>query len=124
MKIKFYTLVFVVFFLTSCGSKKKVVSTKTPSEREVVIVEETPADIPAEIKTSTSTDVKQAYIDQYSDIAIEEMLKYNIPASITLAQGILESSSGKSELTLKSNNHFGIKCHKGWEGETTTQVLR
>lgn len=120
MKIKFCTLVFVVLFLTSCGSKKKTVSTKTPSEREVVIAKETPEDIPAEIKKSSNTDVKQAYIDQYSDIAIEEMLKYNIPASITLAQGILESSSGKSELTLKSNNHFGIKCHKGWEGETTT----
>ena len=48
---------------------------------------------------------------------MEEMRKYKIPASITLAQGILESSSGKSNLTRKSNNHFGIKCHKGWKGK-------
>jgi LysM repeat protein len=45
------------------------------------------------------------------------MHQYKIPASITLAQGILESGKGRSELALKSNNHFGIKCHTGWEGE-------
>ncbi len=57
------------------------------------------------------------YIDQYKDIAIEEMLRYNIPASITLAQGLLESGAGKSELAVKGNNHFGIKCH-GWTGRS------
>lgn len=57
----------------------------------------------------------QNYIDQYKDLAIEEMLNYGIPASITLAQGLLESGAGGSELTQKGNNHFGIKCH-GWEG--------
>ena len=60
----------------------------------------------------------QQYIDQYKDIAIEQMLKWKIPASITLAQGILESGAGSSELTRKGNNHFGIKCH-GWKGRTT-----
>lgn len=60
----------------------------------------------------------QAYIDQYKDLAISEMLKYNIPASITLAQGLLESGAGMSELTRKGNNHFGIKCHD-WLGATT-----
>lgn len=60
----------------------------------------------------------QLYIDQYKDIAIEQMLKYNIPASITLSQGLLESSAGRSELTRKGNNHFGIKCH-GWSGRRT-----
>ena len=60
----------------------------------------------------------QAYIDQYKDLAIAEMLKYNIPASITLAQGLLESGAGTSELTRNSNNHFGIKCHN-WSGATT-----
>lgn len=59
----------------------------------------------------------QNYIDEYKNIAIREMLKYNIPASITLAQGILESGAGGSELTRKGNNHFGIKCH-GWMGKT------
>lgn len=57
----------------------------------------------------------QSYINQYKDLAIEEMLKYNIPASITLAQGVFESSAGRSTLTVNANNHFGIKCHD-WLG--------
>ena len=59
------------------------------------------------------------YINLYKDIAIEQMNKYHIPASITLAQGLLESGAGKSELAKKSNNHFGIKCHSSWEGKRT-----
>lgn len=59
----------------------------------------------------------QTYIDQYRDLAIEQMLRNKIPASITLAQGILESGAGNSELVKKGNNHFGIKCH-GWTGRT------
>ncbi len=59
----------------------------------------------------------QAYIDQYKDLAISQMMKYNIPASITLAQGLLESRAGMSELATKGNNHFGIKCHD-WTGKT------
>ena len=61
--------------------------------------------------------VYQEYIDQYKDLAIEEMLRYSIPASITLAQGIFESGAGRSELSVKGNNHFGIKCH-GWAGRS------
>lgn len=57
----------------------------------------------------------QQYIDQYKDIAIEQMKRWNIPASITLAQGLFESGAGRSELTRKGNNHFGIKCHD-WTG--------
>lgn len=57
----------------------------------------------------------QTYINQYRDLAIQQMLRYNIPASITLAQGLLESGAGNSELAARSNNHFGIKCH-GWTG--------
>lgn len=60
----------------------------------------------------------QTYINQYRDLAIEQMLKFNIPASITLAQGLLESGAGYSELATKGNNHFGIKCH-GWTGRKT-----
>ncbi len=56
------------------------------------------------------------YIDRYSDLAIEHMERYKIPASITLAQGILESGAGMSDLARRSNNHFGIKCHRGWTG--------
>ena len=57
----------------------------------------------------------QQYIDLYKDIAIEEMHRWKIPASITLAQGIFESGAGQSELAVKGNNHFGIKCN-GWNG--------
>lgn len=70
------------------------------------------------IESLAQTNDYVAYINQYKDIAIEQMKKYHIPASITLAQGLLESGAGKSELARKSNNHFGIKCHS-WNGERT-----
>ena len=57
------------------------------------------------------------YINKYKDIAIEHQKRYRIPASITLAQGLIESAAGTSELARKSNNHFGIKCHNAWEGK-------
>lgn len=60
----------------------------------------------------------QNYFNQYKDLAIEQMLKYRIPASITLAQGVFESGAGYSDLARKCNNHFGIKCH-GWQGRKT-----
>ena len=60
------------------------------------------------------------YIAQFKDIAINEMKRSGVPASITLAQGILESENGNSELVKKSNNHFGIKCKSSWSGETVT----
>lgn len=59
----------------------------------------------------------QAYFDKYKELAITEMHKYGIPASITLAQGALESGAGKSKLAVLGNNHFGIKCH-GWQGRS------
>lgn len=58
------------------------------------------------------------YIDKYSDLAVEQMKEHKIPASITLAQGLLESGAGLSELARKSNNHFGIKCGSSWNGRT------
>ncbi len=58
------------------------------------------------------------YVDLYAPIAVSEMMHSNIPASITLAQGILESGVGGSWLTITGNNHFGIKCHENWEGES------
>ena len=60
----------------------------------------------------------QDYFDLYREVAIEQMLQYGIPASITLAQGVLESGAGRSELTRNGNNHFGIKCHD-WKGRKT-----
>jgi flagellum-specific peptidoglycan hydrolase FlgJ len=63
------------------------------------------------------------YIIRYKDIAIEKMQQYHIPASITLAQGLLESGNGNSILAREANNHFGIKCHKEWTGKTCRGVL-
>jgi LysM repeat protein len=60
----------------------------------------------------------EQYIEKYKDDAIKEMLLFNIPASITLAQGMLESANGNSDLAVYANNHFGIKCHAGWDGPT------
>jgi LysM repeat protein len=61
---------------------------------------------------------REEYIGIYKEIAIEEMNTFRIPASITLAQGILESANGNSTLAKMANNHFGIKCHSGWTGKT------
>ncbi len=62
----------------------------------------------------------EEYIDKYAGIALDQQKKHGIPASITLAQGLLESGAGKSEMAVTSNNHFGIKCHNNWKGETVT----
>ena len=69
--------------------------------------------------TAQRTSVEE-YIEQFKDIAMSEMKRSGVPASITLAQGILESESGNSILVKKSNNHFGIKCKSNWTGETVT----
>lgn len=70
----------------------------------------------AKAQTHTNTPY-QLYILKYKDIAIEQMERYHIPASITLAQGLFESGAGMSRLATVGNNHFGIKCH-GWQGRT------
>lgn len=62
---------------------------------------------------------RNQYLAKYKDVAIENMRKHKVPASITLAQGVLESGDGNSELARKSNNHFGIKCHSTWKGKKT-----
>lgn len=60
---------------------------------------------------------REEYIDRYKSIAVAHMERYGIPASITMAQGILESDCGNSRLSIMSNNHFGIKCKRNWTGE-------
>ncbi|MEO6348530.1 MAG: glucosaminidase domain-containing protein [Aquaticitalea sp.] len=115
--------------MVGCASKKKIVTKKRNAhhrtERVVVKTKteepKTEAETPSEIVVSaterksfaTSTE---EYIENYYAIAEEEMRRYKIPASITLAQGILESSSGQARLAVEANNHFGIKCHD-WTGE-------
>ena len=64
------------------------------------------------------TTPQQRYVEKYAPMAVREMLRSGVPASITLAQGMLESGNGESKLATQANNHFGIKCHKGWEGKT------
>jgi LysM repeat protein len=61
---------------------------------------------------------RQDYITKYAEIAVRQMKQYGVPASIILAQGMLESDNGNSSLATKANNHFGIKCHKDWNGPT------
>ena len=70
------------------------------------------------LQAQTRNKQYEEYIKKYRDIAVEEMKKYHIPASITLAQGLLESGAGQSTLARKSNNHFGIKCGSDWRGKT------
>lgn len=60
----------------------------------------------------------EAYIEEYASSAVEEMQRYKIPASITMAQGMLESNYGRSRLATEANNHFGIKCPPGWDGRS------
>ena len=69
------------------------------------------------INTITTEEKIVMYIEKFGPIAKSEMHKYKIPASITLAQGLLESGFGYGRLALKGNNHFGIKCHSDWEGK-------
>ena len=61
---------------------------------------------------------QERYVKKYADMAVKGMVRSGVPASITLAQGMLESGSGMSKLATQGNNHFGIKCHKGWEGKS------
>lgn len=130
MKIK-YLLVLSVFALFSCGPKKGIVTKKKNSStrKEVVVksreddkkqneeekesIKDSGKSIAKENGTRSIVDL---YIDRYSDIAKDKMRTHKIPASITLAQGILESGSGRGRLAVEANNHFGIKCH-GWKGD-------
>jgi flagellum-specific peptidoglycan hydrolase FlgJ len=116
-----YLIIGVLSFglFLSCKSKKKITdSSKNKTNKTVTVSDNNEVVTPKPTKKSSFKYSTIAYIHQYKDIAMEEMRVYKIPASITLAQGILESRSGNSELTQKSNNHFGIKCHKGWTGES------
>ena len=69
------------------------------------------------VNTYAQKDAVQNYIQTYKELAINEMIRSGVPASITLAQGILETQAGQSDLVQRSNNHFGIKCKTEWEGD-------
>ena len=123
MKLKASLYILLVIFISSCGSSKKSIATtskKTKASREVPRAYPRPKEkdhvvSEAEIDLASLSPVER-YIYDYAGIAQEEMRLYGIPASIKIAQGILESGSGNGPLTSRSNNHFGIKCN-GWQGE-------
>lgn len=121
MKFRYLILLIAVLAM-SCGPKKGIVTKKkrSSSNKTVVVKETKEAEKKPEISTPVITESKppssvEVYISLYAEIAKDKMKTHKIPASITLAQGILESGSGKGRLAVKANNHFGIKCH-GWTG--------
>ena len=121
--IKFRLLILILIF--SCGSKKVIINSQkekidnqdltTLSEKKLDSLEKTNISLPV---INNVND----YIDYFSQVAMDEMRTYKIPASITLAQGILESGSGKGRLAIQANNHFGIKCGGKWSGFIMTTM--
>lgn len=114
-----YVVLILAVFAFSCGPKKGIATKKKHEKGKTETVEVKTADTSIDevekeeiIKPPSSTD---RYIATYAEIAKAEMRKSKIPASITLAQGILESGSGRGRLAVEAKNHFGIKCH-GWKG--------
>tara|TARA_B100000530_G_C15917249_1_gene471764 strand:- start:79 stop:606 length:528 start_codon:yes stop_codon:yes gene_type:complete len=93
--MKKFFLLFILISLSSCSALK----TASVGEKSV-------------------EDKIKLYIKKFAPAAVKNMRFYKIPASITLAQGVLESGHGESTLAKKANNHFGIKCHKGWKGRS------
>lgn len=135
--IKKSILLLVILVLASCSSSKPVIATtkkaaatqaKTASVKKSPVAKpigknypstnNTTEVIQSTSKTVVTSDLINNYIFQFKDIAMGNMKTYGIPASIILAQGILESGAGKGDLALEANNHFGIKCHKDWLGES------
>lgn len=123
MKLQNYFIVLVIVsFLVSCKSKQKTVAKNYPKKEYSKKIDKKEDKKEIEVSKEVKSVIFKStedYVAHFKGAAIDEMKIYKIPASITLAQGILESSSGSSELTKRSNNHFGIKCHKEWTGPHT-----
>ena len=103
-------LILSAFVFISCKSQKNILSAKKSEEAKPKAV----TDNQVLKKYPAAVD----YIERFKEVAVQEMNKYGIPASITLAQGLLESGNGNSSLARESNNHFGIKC-ADWKGKKT-----
>lgn len=129
--VKQLAIILLSVFLVGCGSKKRVSYNKVKTVKKRGVYQHNQGIEGAKFNTSQLYPLPkepgkflkfdigstQEYIAKFSEMAQYEMKAFSIPASITLAQGILESASGQSELTKKTNNHFGIKCHTGWQGD-------
>jgi flagellum-specific peptidoglycan hydrolase FlgJ len=133
----------IVSLFVACGTNKPIVRTTKPATKPVAKTVKKPISKPIETKkaeTNTAsndrknepktevleatskvkvtTEIVLAYIDKYKDVAKKNMKNHGVPASIALAQAILESGAGTGDLSSQANNHFGIKCHKDWNGES------
>ncbi|WP_313804357.1 glucosaminidase domain-containing protein [Flavobacterium sp.] len=117
--------------LYSCGSSNKVRTTTTTKPKPKTTVKKPVVTSSSKNTSGSKTEILEAtskvgvtsdnvktYISQFSEIAKDNMRQHGIPSSITMAQGILESGAGTGTLSVKANNHFGIKCHTGWTGES------
>lgn len=104
-----------VTYETKKKHRKEVINTKKSSQQDDDDEDEY---LVATSAVEVTPAVIRQYIEDYKDISMVEMQRYKIPASITLAQAILESGSGQGRLARLGNNHFGIKCHNEWEGKT------
>ncbi|MEQ6125222.1 glucosaminidase domain-containing protein [Pseudotenacibaculum sp. MALMAid0570] len=124
MRIRSLFILLAALFLASCSSSRRVTTKK--KKQKVTVTESKTKNLPSvkqiqhvrKLERGNKSLNKHSlnYIRKYAPLAVMEMHEYKIPASITLAQGILESGNGRSQLASKSNNHFGIKCHTGWKG--------
>jgi flagellum-specific peptidoglycan hydrolase FlgJ len=109
-------------FITTKDRNSKAISAQTNATKKRVVLPKKESNL--EVITSTSrtvitSDLINGYVFHYKDIAMSNMKNFGIPASIILAQGILESGAGQGKLAANANNHFGIKCYTDWKGETT-----
>lgn len=145
---RFYCIL-ILIVLVACGSSKKATSSKLPPLSPHKVKVETKSANPqtnnlpvkpvltkpiakidsvkpktevleATSKVRVTTQMVNDYVEQFKEIAMHNMREHGVPASITLAQAILESGAGTGSLCLKANNHFGIKCHKEWAGDSVS----
>jgi flagellum-specific peptidoglycan hydrolase FlgJ len=140
---RIYALILLVLFFVSCNTNKSVIQTtkkgskpstsvtrtvKKPIKKNTqkttantILTEDSAAKVvilEATTRVKVTNEMVLAYIENYKGVAQANMQKYGIPASIILGQAILESGSGTGPLSVQANNHFGIKCHKDWLGQT------
>ena len=108
----------IIFFTYSCGSKRVIYNNqndKPKKEKKVKRSKPKNKKVKKVVLAPRISNIED-YVKVYSEIAMDEMIQFGIPASITLSQGILESGVGKGRLAVEANNHFGIKCHD-WNGK-------